>query len=239
MIKNSGLYTLEMIAKIYVLGWRKYVSRHANIFDAIVTIMGLISSIASAFLGARVVRIVMLLRSFRLLRLLSNIRKFRIIFASFVALVPIFAALLGVLVAQFYFFGLLGVKMYGGLLYIDNPALVGSTYEAVGYFPNNFNDFGSAVVVLFDLMVVNNWFIYMDAIALVTNEAGRVFFFVFWFFTNLLTLNLLVATILDVVTAQLVEEEKRSKEEENRRRNVFSSLSSSSVDKVTGKEQED
>jgi hypothetical protein len=43
----------------------------------------------------------------------------------------------------------------------------------------------------------------MDAVALVTNEASRIFFFLFWFFTNLLTLNLLVANILDAVSAQL------------------------------------
>ncbi len=43
----------------------------------------------------------------------------------------------------------------------------------------------------------------MDAVALVTHEASRLYFFLFWFWTNLLTLNLLVATILDVVGAQL------------------------------------
>ncbi len=46
-------------------------------------------------------------------------------------------------------------------------------------------------------------FIYMDAIAFLTHEASRLFFFLFWFFTNVLTLNLLIANILDVVSTQI------------------------------------
>ncbi len=58
----------------------------------------------------------------------------------------------------------------------------------------------------------------MDAVALVTNEASRVYFFLFWFFTNLLTLNLLVANILDAVSAQLdkIKDANKAPEEEER-----------------------
>jgi hypothetical protein len=54
----------------------------------------------------------------------------------------------------------------------------------------------------------------MDAIALATNEASRIYFFLFWFFTNLLTLNLLVANILDAVSAQLDKIKEADKEPE-------------------------
>ena len=55
----------------------------------------------------------------------------------------------------------------------------------------------------------------MDAVALVTNEASKLFFFLFYFFTNILTLNLLVANILDAVSGQLTkirEQEAQARE---------------------------
>lgn len=58
---------------------------------------------------------------------------------------------------QYFLFGLIGIRAFGGLLYVGNPQLTGSAYEAAEYFPNNFNDFASTMVVLFDLMVINNW----------------------------------------------------------------------------------
>jgi hypothetical protein len=62
-----------------------------------------------------------------------------------------------VLVFQYYIFGLIGIRVFGGLLNTENPALHGTAFEAASYFPNNFNDFGSTCVTLFDLMVINNW----------------------------------------------------------------------------------
>jgi len=199
------LWTFEMSAKMFLMGLKSYFASYKNVFDATITVVGLIASVLSEFnlVGNKFVRVIMILRSLRLLRLFSRMKKFRMIFATLVQLIPIFTALLGVLVFQYYFFGLIGIRLFGGLLNTQNPILQTTTYAAVHYYPNNFNDFGSACVVLFDLMVINNWFIYMDAVALVTNESSRIFFFLFWFFTNLLTLNLLVANILDAVSAQL------------------------------------
>jgi two pore calcium channel protein len=199
------LWTLEMVAKMFLMGLRGYASNPKNLFDATITIIGLLASVLSELdlVGNKLVRIIMIFRSLRLLRLFSRMKKFRMIFATLIQLIPIFIALLGVLVFQYYVFGLIGIRLFGGLLNTEHPMLHGTAYEAASYFPNNFNDFGSTCVTLFDLMVINNWFIYMDAVALVTNEASRIYFFLFWFFTNLLTLNLLVANILDAVSNQL------------------------------------
>lgn len=214
------LWTCEMVVKMFLMGLRGYASNYKNLFDATITIVGLIASVLSELdlVGNKLVRVIMIFRSLRLLRLFSRMKKFRMIFATLVQLIPIFTALLGVLVFQYYIFGLIGIRVFGGLLNTENPALHGTAFEAASYFPNNFNDFGSTCVTLFDLMVINNWFIYMDAIALVTNEASRLYFFLFWFFTNLLTLNLLVANILDAVSAQLdkIKDADKTPEEEER-----------------------
>eukprot|EP01087_Luapelamoeba_hula_P025288 TRINITY_DN9973_c0_g1_i1.p1 TRINITY_DN9973_c0_g1~~TRINITY_DN9973_c0_g1_i1.p1 ORF type:complete len:800 (+),score=91.40 TRINITY_DN9973_c0_g1_i1:11-2410(+) len=202
------LWTIEMVLKICVLGFRTYCSSYKNLFDAFVTLTGLATSILLQWdlVTSRLVRVIMIVRCLRLMRLFTRIRKFRTIFSAIITLMPAFISLLGILIAQYYFFAFLGMRLFGGLMYVGNPDLVGTAYDGNGYYATNFNDFGSAVVLLYDLMILSNWYVYIDAIAILTNEASRVFFFMFWFFTNLLTLNLLVANILDVVSVVLDKE---------------------------------
>ena len=45
-----------------------------------------------------------------------------------------------------------------------NPALVNSTFAESNYFANNFNDFGAAMMTLFALLIVNNWFVIMISV---------------------------------------------------------------------------
>ena len=47
------------------------------------------------------------------------------------------------------FFAQLGMLMFGGALYPGNPALTNSSFDELGYYPSNFNDFASSLVVLF------------------------------------------------------------------------------------------
>ena len=47
------------------------------------------------------------------------------------------------------FFAQLGMLMFGGALYPGNPALTNSSFHELGYYPSNFNDFASSLVVLF------------------------------------------------------------------------------------------
>ena len=49
------------------------------------------------------------------------------------------------------------------------------------YYPNNFNDFLSGIVTLFELMIVNNWFVIADGItAAYGSEYARAYFIGFW-----------------------------------------------------------
>ena len=54
----------------------------------------------------------------------------------------------------------------------------------------------------------------MEAIVQLTNQGSRLFFILFWFCTNMLTLNLLVANIVDVVSNQIDDSLEEVKEEE-------------------------
>ena len=63
----------------------------------------------------------------------------------------------------------LGIALFGGRINTDpqrpqeiggpavTDALAASDFGALGYYPNNFNDLASALVVCFELLIVNNW----------------------------------------------------------------------------------
>ena len=71
-------------------------------------------------------------------------------------------------------------------------------YYDAGYLPLNFNDYESAFVTLFCILVVNNWFVVVDGFAAVTTDAtARLFFLSFYVVGVLVALNIVVAFVLD------------------------------------------
>ena len=61
--------------------------------------------------------------------------------------------LFGVLVVFFFMYGFVGVQLFGGLLYVGNPALTGSFYATSEYYFLNYNDFASSQIALFQVFV--------------------------------------------------------------------------------------
>merc|ERR1712106_479095 len=81
-----SIYTIEMILKLIGLGIPKYFSSPWNIFDCVITLLGIISvvltelSIQSYY--------IMILRPLRLLRLFKVKKRFRDVFGTFIILLP-------------------------------------------------------------------------------------------------------------------------------------------------------
>ena len=141
------------------------------------------------------------LRALRMLRLLASVERFNAIFRHFVRLLPAFSALFGALWALFYVYAQLGIVIFGGRIRTDMAG-----QPNVAYALNNFNDFGSALVTLFELLVVNNWNVIMCEAVAVSNDWARVYF-ISWFILAVMVMsNLIVAHILDGI---LIEEETR------------------------------
>ena len=64
----------------------------------------------------------------------------------------------------------------------------------------NFNDFGASIIVLFQQMVVNNWWVVVN---MLTDVVGhqilvRLFFTSFWVFTVLILMNIMIAIVLEI-----------------------------------------
>ena len=83
--------------------------------------------------------------------------------------------------------------------------------EPVLYYLMNFNDFGSSMVTLFHIMVVNNWFVTVNMYCSIFDSSWPIVYFAtFWVFSVLIVMNVLTASIIEVfqATDELVDIDK-------------------------------
>uniref|UniRef100_A0A672H2C5 Two pore channel protein 2 n=1 Tax=Salarias fasciatus TaxID=181472 RepID=A0A672H2C5_SALFA len=198
-------YLFEMCVKIFALGWKGYLSYRNNIFDGILTVLLLILQITilityrlpfphwddpssrSAVSLWEMIRLVNLLIVFRFLRIIPDIK----------------VCLSGPILHQ-----------HSATRHVaEDPANVISnssmenitsnfsvecgTYEQLNYWPNNFDDFAAAIILLYDVMIVNNWQAFMDAYSRYTTEWSKIYFVSWWLVSSVMWVNLFVALILE------------------------------------------
>ena len=102
---------------------------------------------------------IFLIRNFRLIRYLKEVQDVFLLFRTFVFLTkPILTKFFFVYLV-FYEYAYFGQLIFGGTLTFTTYA---SVAPAPFYYLMNFNDFASALVVLFQQMVVNNWWVVVN-----------------------------------------------------------------------------
>jgi len=116
-----------------------------------------------------------------------------------------------ILFTLLYFFSAVGVALYGGLVSRDpdNPLsylILGTDFSDNEYWANNFNDMVSAMNVLFNLLVVNNWTECEIGYEAVTQSKWvRLYFLAFHVLGVILINNLVVAFIINAFLQQLAK----------------------------------
>ena len=199
------LYASELGLKLWCFGMLPYLRTVQYAYAGATTVLSVGADLSLAAAhdfgqpSEQIQRAVYCLRALRMLRLLASVERFNAIYRHFVRLLPAFSALFGALWALFYVYAELGIVIFGGRIRTDVAG-----QPNVAYALNNFNDFGSALVTLFELLVVNNWNVIMDEAVAVSNDWARIYF-ISWFVLAVMVMsNLIVAHILDGI---LVEEE--------------------------------
>ena len=71
------------------------------------------------------------------------------------------------------------------------------TYSDFLISSNNFDDFFSAIVLLWDLLVVNNWHVFLHVFRDEINPWAQLYFITWWLTAAVIILNIFVALILD------------------------------------------
>nr|KAG5711120.1 hypothetical protein BaRGS_004764 [Batillaria attramentaria] len=212
-------YVIEQLLKLWAMGWRRFVHEKRNIFDAVITLALVVGELYSAIrFGVpffyknddavslntlwNVLRVINILIMVRLLQIIPHIKSMRVITSVLIDLVSNMKAFAGVLVVIYYAFAILGMELFHDVIVFDNITDSNATYECgsyrqLQYWANNFDDFAAAIVVLWDVMVVNNWMVFLEAYRLATSPWSYLFFVAWWLISVIIVMNLFTALIME------------------------------------------
>ena len=88
---------------------------------------------------------------------------------------------------------------FGGMITKSTPEIRNNDTTPDQYALNNFNDLVSSFVTLFELMVVNNWFLNTEMyVNICDSKAVLLFFVTFYIWGVLVGLNIIVAFAIDM-----------------------------------------
>jgi len=178
---------------------------------------------------------IVILRPLRLLRLFRLKRRFRDVFGTFVILLPRLNCAVIVLILVYYFYGIIGIELFHGLDDNLKNCCKNSTVEpyynyddnssGIGYFYlNNFESLPVAGITLFELTVVNNWFVIMEGYAVVAGEWSRLYFMSFYLL-SMVVMTIIVAFILEAFLFRIQYKQTMNKEDEIKKLSVTVTVS--------------
>lgn len=219
------IYTLEVMIKIAVYGWKTYLEQMKNVFDLTITAMAIVSAVVvyypNDYSDSRLIRMILAARVLRLVRVLTALKPFQQIGRISAVILPAATSVLVVLFLIMYLFAALGMQLYGGMITRDpnNPLahrILNTAFSESQYWANNFNDMGGGMNVLFNLLVVNNWFVCEVGFEAATQAKWvRLYFLAFHVLGVILVNNLVIAFIINKFLQELavVRNERRDVEE--------------------------
>ena len=214
-------YVTEQIVKIVFLGRKQYLNSLGNIYEGLVTLTLLILEILvlslthspfgshqgfDASLYDVLIRIMNIGIVLRLLRVIPHVKSLSLLTGTIIDLVKNLRGFLGIIVVVYYLFALLGMELFmdvdrasTSLLDVPTNETQCGTYENLKYFANNFHDFAASLVVLWDVMVVNNWYVYLDKFARDSRfrDWSKLYFIAWWLVSVVICANLFVSLVLE------------------------------------------
>ncbi|XP_010826883.1 PREDICTED: two pore calcium channel protein 1 [Bison bison bison] len=205
------IYAVELFLKVAGLGPIEYLSSGWNLFDFSVTAFAFLGLLALAF-NMEPFYFIVVLRPLQLLRLFKLKKRYRNVLDTMFELLPRMM-LLGQTLVSLNF--LSSVKVTDCLVTFPPPVSPASTStvadayrwlnHSVGnrtiveegyYYLNNFDNILNSFVTLFELTVVNNWYIIMEGVTSQTSHWSRLYFMTFYIVT-MVVMTIIVAFILE------------------------------------------
>lgn len=204
------IYGVELLLKVTGLGPLEYFTSGWNLFDFSVTVFAFFGLMALAF-NMEPFYFIVVLRPLQLLRLFKLKKRYRIVLDTMFELLPRMASLGLTLLIFYYSFSIVGMEFFSGVLYPNccNTSTVADSYRWINhtvgnkstveegyYYLNNFDNILNSFVTLFELTVVNNWYIIMEGVTSQTSHWARLYFMTFYIVT-MVVMTIIVAFILD------------------------------------------
>ena len=92
--------------------------------------------------------------------------------------------------------------MFGGKIKSNTPEIINDDSTPDIYIYNNFNDLASSFVTMFELMVVNNWYVNTNMYVDITGTNWtRIYFVIFYYLCVVIGLNIVIAFAIDMYNA--------------------------------------
>jgi len=216
------VYVAEVVMKLLVVSVRSYFTSSHNRFDFVmswvifVVGMFLVIPYFQNFAFYATLRILFpylnILRMLRVLRLLNRLERFQDITSCINSLLSVSREMKYLLFINCAFFGTVGVQLFGGKLYSENPLLKDTAFAENGDFDVlNFDDVVSATLAIFCIATSKYKPEYTEAMNKVfpsLPHAGLLFGASFFFLGVLVVFNLFTAFCIQVFFT-LKEEESR------------------------------
>ncbi|XP_030187740.1 two pore calcium channel protein 2 isoform X1 [Lynx canadensis] len=215
-------YVLELLLKAFALGLRRYLSYSSNVFDGLLTVVLLVLEISTLavyrfphpgwkpeMLGLLslwdMARLVNMFIVFRFLRIIPSMKLMALVASTILDLIKNMRAFGGILVVVYYVFAILGINLFRGVVVApgngslapDNSSAPCGSFEQLEYWANNFDDFAAALITLWNVMVVNNWQVFLDAYRRFSGPWSKMYFVLWWLVSSVIWVNLFLALILE------------------------------------------
>ncbi|XP_028609762.1 two pore calcium channel protein 1 [Grammomys surdaster] len=204
------IYGVELFMKVAGLGPVEYLSSGWNLFDFSVTAFAFLGLLALT-LNMEPFYFIVVLRPLQLLRLFKLKKRYRNVLDTMFELLPRMASLGLTLLTFYYSFAIVGMEFFNGRLTPNccNSSTVADSYRFINhtvgnktkveegyYYLNNFDNVLNSFVTLFELTVVNNWYIIMEGVTSQTSHWSRLYFMTFYIVT-MVVMTIIVAFILE------------------------------------------
>ncbi|XP_057173356.1 two pore channel protein 2 isoform X5 [Ursus arctos] len=216
-------YLLELLLKVFALGLPGYLAYPSNVFDGLLTIVLLVLEISTLavyrfphpgwkpeVLGLLslwdMARLVNVLIVFRFLRIIPGMKLMAVVASTILDLIRNMRAFGGILVVVYYVFAIMGINLFRGVIVAppgngslapDNSSVPCGSFEQLEYWANNFDDFAAALITLWNVMVVNNWQVFLDAYRRYSGPWSKIYFVSWWLVSSVIWVNLFLALILE------------------------------------------
>uniref|UniRef100_A0A452SJ23 Two pore channel protein 2 n=1 Tax=Ursus americanus TaxID=9643 RepID=A0A452SJ23_URSAM len=216
-------YLLELLLKVFALGLPGYLAYPSNVFDGLLTIVLLVLEISTLavyrfphpgwkpeVLGLLslwdMARLVNVLIVFRFLRIIPSMKLMAVVASTILDLIRNMRAFGGILVVVYYVFAIMGINLFRGVIVAppgngslapDNSSVPCGSFEQLEYWANNFDDFAAALITLWNVMVVNNWQVFLDAYRRYSGPWSKIYFVSWWLVSSVIWVNLFLALILE------------------------------------------
>jgi len=196
----TGIFAVEMVIKLVVLGVPEYVQDGFNVFDGTIVIMSVLEVFLGGSTGLSVLRSFRLVRVFRMARFLPGLQRQLLIMLNTLTEVISFLVILFLFI---FIYAILGMQLFGGKFEFDGEV-----------DRKNFDTLIWAITTVFQVLTQEDWNASMHNGVRSLGFAAVLYYITLIVFGNYILFNLFVAILIDGFGGDEEDEEEEEWDDE-------------------------